>query len=167
MNRLTKLISFILAMVLLLSLFGCGKKAPNKGAKPVDMAPYLGTWQGSDHTGEDVVHYLIFDSNGYWKVYMNYDTLLPAIQQLPEQLVSFKVFCALQKSSHTGCYYEYVEDKEFTADFYIDADDRLRSVEDDSIMFVKLYKDSGEPNANVVAEARDLFDRALVAAHSK
>ena len=169
MKKLSKWISLALVMVLLLSLFGCGKKAsPNKNnAASVDLEPYIGTWRASNHNGERVVHYIIFDENGYWNVYMNYTTLLKAIKQLPNQLVSFKKFCELQNSDHTGCYYEYVEDSNYTDIFYIEEDGRMLSTEMDKVFLQKVSEHSGEPDADVVAEARDLFDRALVEAHSK
>ena len=166
MRKLTRLTCLLLAMVLMLSLFGCGKKT-HKGLKPVDVEPYLGTWQANDHNHHSIVHYLIFDSNGYWNIYMNYDTLVRAIKQLPEQLVSFKVFRELQKSDHTGCYYEYVAGVEFTDEFEVDEKGFLSSSKMEGILFTKVSDDFGEPNAQVVAEARDLFDRALMEAHSK
>lgn len=169
MNKLAKCISLLLVLVVMFSLVGCGKKASrDKNNKPVvDVEPYIGTWRASDHDGEKVVHYLIFDEKGYWNVYMNYDTLLRAIKQLPEQLVSFKVFCELQKSGHTGCYYEYVENIEYTEDFSIDEEGKMSSKEMEKVLFTKISTHFGEPSSNVVAEARDLFDRALVEAHSK
>lgn len=171
MSKLTRWICLALVTMLLLSVCGCskdGQPSANKGAKPaVDTEPYIGTWQGTDHDGENVVHYLIFDEKGYWNVYMNYSTLLRAIKQLPDQLVSFKVFCELQKSNHTGCHYEYVEDIEFTEDFAIDASGKMTAVASEDVSFTKVTTHSGEPSSAVVAEARDLFDRALVDANSK
>lgn len=166
MKKWIRFICLIMTFVIMLSLFGCGKKT-HKKEKPVNITPYLGTWQGNDHTGEDVVHYLIFDSNGYWNIYMNYDTLLRAIKQLPDQLVSFKVFCDVQKSEHTGCYYEYIVGVDYVNDYYVNEEGRLCSTSADEVIFTKLYDDVGEPNATVVSEARDLFDRALMEAHKK
>lgn len=166
MRRFTKCICLLLAVVMMLSLFGCGKKDKKK-TKPVNVEPYIGTWQASDHDGENVVHYLIFDSNGYWNVYMTYSPLLKAIKQLPKQLVSFKVFCEVQKSEHTGCYYEYAAGVDFVKEFYVDNDGKLHSTSDDEIVFTKISDDAGKPNDKVVSEARDLFDRALVEAHKK
>lgn len=164
MNKWLKLVCLLLAMVLMLSLFGCGKK--DKKAATIDVSPYLGTWQGSDHDGENVVHYLIFDANGYWNVYMRYSTLTRAIQQLPNQLVSFKVFRELQQSSHTGCYYEYVVGTDYVNSFRIGEDGMMYSDDYEDIKFLKLYDDYGEPNEIVEGEARDLFDRALMQVHS-
>lgn len=174
MNALKKWISLALVAVLLLSLCACGKnenKAQEGDNKAVvDTEPYIGTWRASDHNGEDVVHYLIFDEKGYWNIYMNYSTLLRAIRQLPDQLVSFKMFCELQKSKHTGCYYEYVEDIAFTDDFSIGENSRLTaptSIAVEGVFFTKISTHSGDPDSKVVAEARDLFDRALVEAKTK
>lgn len=169
MKIFTKLLCLLLALVMTLSLFGCGKTASSdKNNKTVvEVEPYIGTWEGNDHDGENIVHYLIFDEQGYWNVYMNYGTLLRAIKQLPDQLVSFKVFRELQKSEHTGCYYEYVEDIAFTEKFSIDPDNTLTSVGSAEVFFTKVSTHSGEPSSDVAAEARDLFDRALVEANSK
>lgn len=171
MKNLTKSICLLLVAVLLLTLAGCGKSeqgVTNDGAQSVvDTKPYIGTWRGSDHDGENVVHYLIFDENGYWNIYMNYNTLLRAIKQLPEQLVSFKVFCELQKSNHTGCYYEYVEDIAFAEDFSIDANGTMKAAASEDVFFTKISTHSGEPDSHVVAQSRDLFDRALVVANTK
>ena len=98
---------------------------------------------------------------------MNYNTLKRAIQQLPDQLVSFKIFRELQNSDHTGCYYEYVVDSDYTSEFYMGDDGRLRSTGAEELIYVKLYPDSGEPNDVVFSEARDLFDRAREDALSK
>lgn len=171
MNKLTKWMCWLLVCVLTLSLCACGRESKNpvdENGKPVvDVEPYIGTWRADDHDGENVVHYLIFDEKGYWNVYMNYGTLLRAIKQLPDQLVSFKVFCELQKSNHTGCYYEYVEDIAFTEDFSIDANSKMSAVAFEGVLFTKISTHSGDPSSAVVAEARDLFDRALVEANSK
>ena len=171
MNKLTKSICWLLVCALALSLCACGKTQQSASGQSdhavTDTKHYVGTWRGSDHDGENVVHYLIFDENGYWNVYMNYGTLLRAIKQLPGQLVSFKKFCELQKSKHTGCYYEYVEDIAYTEEFVIDANDRMTAVTSEDVFFTKISTHSGDPDSNVVAQARDLFDRALVEANSK
>ncbi len=169
MNRLVKWVSLLLAMVLMLSLIGCDKK--NSSSKKqeteeekVDVTPYIGTWRGSDHDGENVVHYVVFDENGYWNIYMNYATLTPAIRQLSEQLVSLKIFCQVQKSEHTGCYYEYVEGTEFAEQYVFDEDGLLTAGD---ISFTKVSDHSGEPDESVETEARELFDRAREAALSE
>lgn len=169
MNKCVKLLCLLLVLVMLSALFGCGKHDKNRpdGDDAQDIQPYIGTWKAADHDGENIVHYLIFDENGYWNVFMNYEPLLRAIKQLPEQLVSFKVFCAVQKSGHTGCYYEYVENASFAKEFLINEDGVLFSKEDETLLYEKVSTHSGEPSADVIAEARDLFDRALVEAHSK
>lgn len=171
MNKLTKSICWLLVCVLMLSLCACGKTGQDHSGDSskttVDTKPYVGTWRASDHDEENVVHYLIFDEMGYWNVYMNYSSLLRAIKQLPGQLVSFKKFCELQKSKHTGCYYEYVEDMEFAEDFTIDATGKMTAAALEGIFFTKISTHSGEPDTHIVSQARDLFDRALVEAHSK
>ena len=78
-----------LALLMAVCIFGCGKSNNETSNQP---ASYIGTWKGSDHDGEKVVHYLIFDEDGYWNIYMNHTSLVKAIRQLPEQLVSFKIF---------------------------------------------------------------------------
>ena len=165
MNKLTKWISLLLAVVLVFALAGCGKdESPKKEsakttstAKP-DMSSYIGTWQGSDHDGENVVHYLIFDKEGYWHVSMNYATLKRAIKQLPNQLVSFTVFCKLQNSDHTGCYYEYV--KYDGDEFSMDEDGNVIFKAMENVVFTKFSKATGEPDDQIVEQAKDLFDRA-------
>lgn len=165
MNKLTKLISLLLAVALVFALAGCGKdESPKKdstkttSAEKPDMSSYIGTWQGSDHDGENVVHYLIFDEEGYWHVSMNYATLTRAIKQLPDQLVSFSVFCKVQNSDHTGCYYEYIkyDDDEFSMDK--DGNVICKSMED--VLFTKVSDATGEPDGEIKTQAKDLFDRA-------
>ena len=163
MNKWIKWICLLLVTVLVLSVCGChkeGASSADESKETVDLEPYIGTWRASDHDGENVVHYLIFDEKGYWNVYMNFATLSRAIKQLPEQLVSFKVFCELQKSNHTGCHYEYVEDIAFAEEFTIDKNGQLSGNGKDDVLFTKISVHSGEPSSDVVEEASDLFDRA-------
>ena len=165
MNKLTKWISLLLAVVLVFALAGCGKdESPKKestkttsAAKP-DMSSYIGTWQGSDHDGENVVHYLICGEDGYWHVYMNRATLKRAVKQLPNQLVSFSVFCKVQNSDHTGCYYEYVK---YNGDeFSKDKDGNVIFKSMENVLFTKVSKAAGEPDDKIVEQAKDLFDCA-------
>lgn len=173
MNKLTKWIALLLIMALMLPMIGCGKDKngqdghteknsatqPSVGEIPETETPsYIGTWQGNDHDAEKVVHYLICDEDGYWHVYMNHETLKRAIKQLPNQLVSFMVFCKLQNSDHTGCFYEYVECA--GDEFSVDEDGTMMYTALDGIVFTKVSDETGEPNDNIVAQAKDLFDRA-------
>lgn len=173
MNKLTKWIALLLVMALMLSVIGCGKNKDGKDEEAVktpttqsadEESPetekpfYIGTWQGSDHDTENVVHYLICDKDGYWHIYMNHETLKRAIKQLPNQLVSFTIFRKLQNSDHTGCFYEYVEctGEEFSINE--DGNIVLQSLED--VVFTKVSDEIGEPNDRITAQAKDLFDRA-------
>ena len=162
MNKVTKALCFLLAMILVLSLCACGEENGEKNDNSEAREDYIGTWKGSDHDGENVVHYLIFDNDGYWKVYLDYTPLVRAIKQLPDQLVSFKVFCQLQNSGQTKCYYEYVEngDVDYTVTFTLDADGKLKENVETEVVFTKISTHSGEPDETVVQEARELFDRA-------
>lgn len=165
MNKMTKWVSLLLAVVLVFALAGCGKEeSPKKSsqkttsAEKLDMTSYIGTWQGSDHDGEKVVHYLVFDKEGYWHVYMNYTTLVRAIKQLPNQLVSFPVFSKVQNSDHTGCHYEYV--KYDGNEFSMDKDGNVISKSMEDVLFTKVSDATGEPDDKVVEQAKDLFDCA-------
>ncbi len=162
MNKVTKMLCFLLAMILMLSLGACGEANGEKPDNSEAREDYIGTWKGSDHDGENVVHYLVFDNDGYWKVYLDYAPLVRAIKQLPDQLVSFKVFCRLQNSGQTKCYYEYVEngDLDYTTAFTLDADGKLKENIETEVVFTKISTHSGEPDETVVQEARELFDRA-------
>lgn len=173
---LKKVLCLLLAATMVFAIVGCGKddtKAPtsssseNENEDTLDVDTLIGTWQGSDHDEENVVHYLIFDENGYWNIYMNYPTLLRAIKQKSDQLVSFTVFLKLQNSDHTGCFYEYVEDSSFVKQFVMDEDGNLMFAADEDVLFTQVSTESGEPSDEIVAQARDLFDRALVEANSK
>lgn len=150
----------MLVVVLMLPAVGCKKNKQQSPVPVVNTDEFIGTWQGSDHDGEKVVHYLIFDDNGYWNVLMNYPTLTRAIKQKSEQLVSFAVFCELQNSQHTGCYYEYVDDAAYTEDFYINGDGCLVNVENEEVVYTQISTDFGEPTEAMRKEAADLFDRA-------
>ena len=165
MNKLTKWIALLLAVVMAFALAGCGKDKGSKKdadkdspADKLDMSAYIGTWQGSDHDVENVVHYLIFDEDGYWHIYMNHSTLQRAIKQLPTQLVSFAVFCKLQNSDHTGCSYEYVEYE--GEEFSMDEDGNIIFKTANGVVFTKVSDKTGEPDDGIAAQARDLFDRA-------
>lgn len=171
-----RVLSLLLAVTMVFMFVGCGKddtKSPTSSSskdeeeEALDVDALIGTWRGSDHDGESVVHYLIFDENGYWNIYMNYSTLLRAIKQKSDQLVSFTVFLKLQNSDHTGCFYEYVEDSSFTKQFVMDEDGNLMFATDEDVLFTQVSAASGEPSEEVVAQARDLFDKALVEANSK
>ena len=163
MNKMLKVLCLVLVTVLALSLCACGGQ--DKSEKPDNTerkTAFIGTWKGSDHDGENVVHYLIFDNDGYWNVYMNYTTLTRAIKQLPDQLVSFKIFSQLQKSGQTGCYYEYVKDEgvSYVDCFTIDGDGQLTENKNTDVYYTKISTHTGEPDETMVNEARDLFDRA-------
>lgn len=181
MKTFTKVICLALAAVLVtVSFAGCGDKKKSSGKGNDKVADntvtataddnvdvdLIGTWKGSDHDGENIVHYLVFDENGYWNVYMNYTPLVRAIRQLPGQLVSFKKFCDLQNSDHTKCNYEYVEDSTF-AGFSLNEDGQLVYDELDDVYFTKISDQVGTPGEDVAAQARDLFDRALIEANAK
>lgn len=170
MNKFKKWISLALTLLLVVSMVGCGKEPSDKkqpvkkteAVSKVDMSSYIGTWKGSDHDGENVVHYLIFDKDGYWRVYMNYDTLKKAIKQLPDRYVSFKVTFAMEdarnNSDHTGCVYEYVK---YDADeFSLDKDGKVVSKSMTNVLFEKVSEKTGEPEENIVEQAQDLFIRA-------
>lgn len=160
MKNLKRWLCFLMALVMPLCLFGCSID----NEKPsTDLTAYYGTWQASDHDEENVVHYLVFDNDGYWNIYMNYTPLVRAIKQLPEQLVSFKIFCQLQNSGQTRCYYEYVKnenDVNYADIFTIDDDGRLTEKVDAEVYFTKVSTHTGEPDEVVVTQAKDLFDRA-------
>ena len=161
---LKKMVCVLLAALMIFSVVGCGNG--NKKADK-DYAPYIGTWQGDDHDNEEVVSYLIFDEGGYWKIYMDYEPLVKAIRQRPDQLVSFSVFCKLQNSAHTGCYYEYIsiDSVDYTEIFSFDDGALVGS--DESVLYEKISTHSGTPGDDVVNQARDLFDRALIEANEK
>lgn len=163
MKLFKKMSCLVLALLLAVCLFGCGKKDGGQTDAPVDSSSYVGTWKGSDHDGENVVHYLIFDADGYWNVYMNYETLTKAIKQLPDQLVSFKIFRQIQNSGQTGCHFEYVKNEGESRCFDLfsfDDDGNLAAKDNADVTFVRVSDYAGEPDATMVAESRDLFDRA-------
>lgn len=162
MRMLKKMMCLVLASILVVCLFGCGKTDNNPSKETDDSASYIGTWKGSDHDGENVVHYLIFDENGYWNVYMNYKSLVKAIGQLPEQLVSFKVFRQIQNSGQTGCHFEYVKndgDSHYANAFAI-VNEHLVAKDNENVQFTLVSDYTGEPDETMTAESRDLFDRA-------
>lgn len=164
MSKIVRVVCYLLVVSMALCLCACGVQTEDEKPDNAEAKErYIGTWQGSDHDGESVVHYLIFDAEGYWRVYMNYATLTRAIKQLPDQLVSFKIFCQLQNSGQTGCFYEYVKDDngiDFVDDFTIDEDGRLTENKETDVYFTKVSTHTGEPDETMVNEARDLFDRA-------
>lgn len=169
MKTMTKLLCCLLAVIMLLALCGCGENEGEQVDNTEAKAKYVGTWQGSDHDGENVVHYLIFDNEGYWNVYMNITTLTRAIKQLPDQLVSFKTFREVQNSDHTGCFFEYVKDADgvdYTECFSIDEEGQLTKNEETDVYFTKFSTHTGEPDETMIGEARDLFDRARESALS-
>ena len=165
MKKTIKFLCLALTVLMMLSLCACGGQDGTNHTDDNDTErdSYIGTWQGSDHDGENVVHYLIFDGEGYWKIYMNYTTLVRAIKQLPDQLVSFKIFCQLQKSGQTGCYYEYIANDDSTdcADrFVVNEDGQIVETGVENVAYTKISTHSGEPEEAIVKEASDLFDRA-------
>ena len=169
MNKWIKMLCFVLAALIALSLCGCGEEKDEQPDNAGSKESYIGTWKGSDHDGENVVHYLIFDANGYWKVYMNRTTLTRAVKQLPDQLVSFKIFCKLQKSGQTGCYYEYIADEDgnnYTDCFTVSDEGQLTENVKTDVLYTKISTNAGEPDETIINEARDLFDRAREAALS-
>ncbi|MBQ3259167.1 MAG: hypothetical protein IJA68_01455 [Clostridia bacterium] len=162
MRAFKRVLCLFLAWALTLCLFGCGNGGNDRDIGTDDIASYIGTWKGSDHDGENVVHYLIFDEDGYWNVYMNYKSLVKAIRQLPEQLVSFKIFRQLQNSDQTGCHFEYV--KNDGDSHYVDAfsisDGHLVAKDNEDVLFTLISDYTGEPDETMIAESGDLFDRA-------
>ena len=62
MRMFKKMMCLVLALLMAVCTFGCGK---SNNENPNQPASYIGTWKGSDHDGEKVVHYLIFDEDGY------------------------------------------------------------------------------------------------------
>ena len=161
MKKMAKILCFVLAMAMALSLCACGESnGSEKTDNAQDKERYIGTWKGSDHDEENVVHYLIFDNDGYWNVYMNCKSLTKAIKQLPEQLVSFKIFRQLQNSAQTGCFFEYVENSHYADLFTFDDQGRLIAEDIEGIHFTKISEDTGEPNETIIEQSHDLFDRA-------
>ena len=161
MRMFKKMMCLVLALLMTVCVFGCGKGQSNDASKqPVS---YIGTWKGSDHDGEKVVHYLIFDEDGYWNIYMNHTSLVKAIRQLPEQLVSFKIFRKLQNSGQTGCHFEYVkntDDSHYESLYFFDDMGNLVMKDNENLQFTFVSDYVGEPNDTIVEESRDLFDRA-------
>lgn len=169
-----KWLCFVLAMVMLFAFFGCKKKDEKTPAPNSSVASYIGTWIGNDHDGENVVHYLIFDENGYWNVYMNATTLARAIRQMSDRYVSFKVTFTGESprnnSDHTGCFYEYVsnsDDATYSDVYSINEDGCLVAKDNAELSFEKYSTHTGTPNEEMENEARDLFDRAWNVAHSE
>lgn len=166
MKKTIRLLCFVLAVLMLVSAIGCGKKKTYKKdplSTQQKLQQYVGTWQGSDHDGENVVHYLVFDEEGYWNIYMDLKPLTTAIKQLPDQLVSFKIFTQLQKSGQTGCHYEYIKNDgniNYADYFTIDKDGRLAESGTSEVYFTRISEESGAPAESIVSEARDLFDLA-------
>ena len=170
MRTCKKILCLIMALLLAGCLFGCGKKDSNSSHDANGDRSYIGTWKGSDHDGKEVVHYLIFDENGYWNVYMNHKSLTKAIKQLPEQLVSFKIFRMIQNSGQTGCHFEYVKNEEgshYEDVFSFNDEGKLVMQNAESVQYVLLSDYVGEPDEAMVEECRDLFDRARAEALSK
>ena len=188
MYMFKKWICLLLIAIMMLSIVGCGKDdetqveipVPTQTESKVDMSAFIGTWKGSDHDEENVIHYLICDQEGYWNVYMNYETLVRAIKQRYDQYVSFHITfegnpeqgkLPLNVSAHTGCHYEYVKYGEDA--FAIDENGKVTLKSAKNVLFSKASKESGSPQEIVVDEgkkitvadqARDLFDRAKMAA---
>lgn len=162
MRMLKKMMCLVLALLMAVCTFGCGRGKSNNEVTD-QPASYIGTWKGSDHDGKEVVHYLIFDEDGYWNVYMNYKSLTKAIKQLPEQLVSFKIFRKIQNSGQTGCHFEYVKNDEgshYEDVFSFNDEGKLVMQNGEDVQFVLLSDYVGEPDEAMVEECRDLFDRA-------
>lgn len=168
MKKTMRLLAAFIALLMLTSLLGCNKKETKKETASVDTTAYIGTWQGGDHDGENVVHYLVFDENGYWNVHMNYAPLVKAITQLPGQLVSFKAFREVQNSAHTQCYFEYVEntDQVHYIDLFSVNEEGVMSEKGAEVQYARIAADSGELSSAILDEARDLFDRAFLEAHN-
>lgn len=163
MKMLKKILCLTMALLLTFSLFGCGEKDSNPSDEVIEKPSYIGTWKGSDHDGKEVVHYLIFDDDGYWNVYLNYKSLTKAIKQLPEQLVSFKIFRKIQNSGQTGCHFEYVKNDEgshYEDVFSFNDEGKLVMQNAENVQYVLLSDYVGEPDEAMVEECRDLFDRA-------
>ena len=169
MKKLKRVLCLVMVLVMALCLFGCGKKGDGteQGDNAGEKVSYIGTWKGSDHDGEKVVHYLIFDNDGYWNVYMDYKSLVKAIKQLPGQLVSLKVFRKVQNSAQTGCFFEYIKNEDgntYKDIFTIDDKGVMVGKDDAKVSFTKVSDYVGEPDETIVNEAKDLFDRARVEA---
>ena len=162
MNKKFQWLCVFVAALMMCCTVACGKQDDGKNDNAVSLESYYGTWQGSDHDEENVVHYLIFDNDGYWKISMNYTPLVRAIKQLPEQLVSFKIFCQLQNSGQTKCFYEYIQNDDITyADYYtIGEDGKMTEAGNTEVTYTKVSDHTGEPDSAMIAQAQDLFDRA-------
>jgi len=166
MRKRTQWVAMLLAMVMIFSLMGCDKNKSSKKessqtgeTEKADVTPYIGSWQGSDHDGENIVHYLVVDENGYWNIYMNYATLKTAIKQLPDRYVSFRVTFMIEEarnnSDHTGCFYEY---REYDADeFSFNEDGKMVSKSMANVVFEEFSKNTGDPEKTIVEQAQDLF----------
>lgn len=166
MALIKKMMCLALALLMAVCTFGCGK-GNSDNETPDQTASYIGTWKGSDHDGKNVVHYLIFDEDGYWNIYMNHTSLVKAIRQLPEQLVSFKIFRKLQNSGQTGCHFEYVknsEDGHYEDVYLFDEEGNLVVRDNENVQFTLISDYVGEPDDTMVEESRDLFDRARIEA---
>ena len=187
MHMFKKWVCLLLVVIMAISIVGCGKEdevqdeipTPKQTESKEDMSAFVGTWKGSDHDEENIIHYLICDQEGYWNVYMNYATLERAIEQRVEQYVSFHITFEgnpdkgqppLNVSAHTGCYYEYVKYGEDALS--IDKSGKVSLKSAKNVLFTKISKETGAPkelvvdvgkNLTVADQARDMFDRAKAA----
>ena len=168
MRLFVKWTCLLLVIVLVaISFVGCGKKeassasdgnyATTDAENAEKAASLIGTWQGSDHDGENIVRYLIIDEKGYWNICMNYATLEKAIKQMPDRYKSFPVTFTIDEprnnSDHTGCFYEYVEGDSYVDQFSIDEDGNLTAKFASDVTFSQCTKSFEEVND----EAKDVF----------
>ena len=160
MRKIKRCIGILLVAVLFAGLLA-GCYCTNL-FKP-DKTAYYGTWASVDNElygDSPEIHYLIFDENGYWLVYIYYITMLNCMKGglMP---CDVDLFLNTDRTTETyGCQFTYFERTDYTDRFEIDANGNLYEKVDPTDLYTKYSENTGYPEDAIIEECRELFERA-------
>ena len=169
MRKIKRCIGILLVAVLFAGLLaGC---CCTNLFKP-DKTAYYGTWASVDNElygDSPEIHYLIFDENGYWLVYIYYITMLNCMKGglMP---CDVDLFLNTDRTTETyGCQFTYFEYEytDYTERYEIDDNGNLYEKVDPTDLYTKYSANTGYPEDAIIEECRALFERAEAEVEAK
>ena len=146
-------LGILLIVVLIATLF--------VGCKKSDKTKYFGTW--TKNNGSDMVSCMIFDENGYWEIFVDYQGLLNGMKQKPDAFSTFEDFIdGNTLSGVTHCTFKYVSNSDYADIYEIDESGKLSFKDGSSITpYTKFSDNTGYPEDAIIEKVKAIFDRAM------
>ncbi len=157
-TKIVKIVAILIVFTLVLSLSACGNSEKDESKNNL-----LGTW--IQETSDNIIDCKIFDENGYWEIFVNYQGLHNAMKNRPELFVDFQDFLnGKTYNGITGCTFEYHKNTEYSNyidEYEINSEGMLVLKSDQNLVQYKRFSEnSGYPEDSIIEQVKKIYDNA-------